>query len=760
MKLSACSKSCANISPSMLEAPGRSLISRPFAPPPQPPPRAHNHYVKRTPMMASNQREGERDLQSELERERRRIGGALSPEPHLDILRPVSPFQSRRHNPIYQQQQRQGSPSPYSQNTPYQSQSQLHFNAQGNAYAGSSRVQETFAQSSYPANSYGNAGPRQYRTDESVDARGWGARKEADSHPGAQASRNDDRANAPAARRHEVWNPSAVDPVARDAQARPTSPETTKKRIRRKPVPKLESTPPQTPSTSEASHIPPPNPVRVMPPSLPQQPQQQQPPTSNASLVKSHTVPVIVATTAPPRPTRVATDQVPNLFRDLTHQSAIETGKAKVIPTSLPNSLTLAQQQPGSQGPPASSWNSALAIVSNFKAPSSERIERSERQERADRQEHFERPERADRQERLDRHERLEQERVQRQERLEQQQRAERQARIERQEQARLEQEKQREQQERAERQERELAERQERIERQEKLRKERQERQERIELERQERLAEEQRAQEQARLDLQQERLEQQQKAEREERIAQERQERVDRQERAERLERLDQQERYDRQERPDRQVRAARQERAGGQEVLKSDAHERAEKPPVPVRPQRQDSLQPQLQAQPVPRSRQPSPIPQSTPPSQAQPSQQPAPPPQVQSRTHVSPAPKPALQPRVDPQEYLPHRREPQPPANIQPPPAAYTANHVTHTGALENLPTFPLPAEVRHEVARMELQRPPIVQPQPKKVSSFSQLAAMIRPSRSPSPLVSAPQPVTTTVSYPPIDRFSH
>ena len=155
----------------------------------------------------------------------------------------------------------------------------------------------------------------------------------------------------------------------------------------------------------------------------------------------------------------------------------------------------------------------------------------------------------------------------------------------------------------------------------------------------------------------------------------------------------------------------------------------------PPLPVRHHRQDSLQPQGQDQSS-SSHQPSPVVQLTAlPQVAQQMQAPI----VDDVQPLS---------QSDSEEYMivTQKREPRLPISIQPPPAAYTVNHVTHTGADETVPRYPPAAEIRNEV---EIQRPAIVQPQPKKARSFTQLAAMVRPSRSPSPLVPQ-QPIGTTV----------
>ncbi|KAI5124932.1 hypothetical protein M0805_007359 [Coniferiporia weirii] len=268
-------------------------------------------------------------------REWNRLAGRLSPEPHLEMMRPVSPFQNKRQLAHQQPQS----------NLPSNSFISIHHHPQPNSqpytHGKPSRVQETANASAHPSNTQPRPGAHKAG---SRAARS--AHKDSDISPALRMMSYDTAATPPSSdgghgrSTHSLSSREMHTFHDRAEQNRSTSPEGGKRKNPswRKPAPKYIPTPPSTPPSSVSEHLPaatnepvPPVPSNVHPLSVKLRPTPTQ--------------------ASPPRPARAeALSHIPAMFRD--HTAALDSPRARIAPT--PASRQFAQ---------ASSPSKAVAMI-------------------------------------------------------------------------------------------------------------------------------------------------------------------------------------------------------------------------------------------------------------------------------------------------------------------------------------------------------------------------------------------------------------
>ncbi|KAL5488093.1 hypothetical protein ACEPAI_6201 [Sanghuangporus weigelae] len=269
-------------------------------------------------------------------RERERV--RASPEPHLEIMRPVSPFQNKR--PLaHQVAQTQETHQPHRQrdqriwNPHYQTRS----SSQPYAHARPFHTQESSHSSTSSGSHAARSGARTRINAHREDQRGArSTQRDADISP-ALKMMNYDTGYVPSSSNQGQGQISSNAPNAsgmlappdRSDVSRPTSPEGGLKRRNpgwRKPVPKYIPTPPSTPPTTTFERISsargreeplPPVPL----PSSSNQSQNVQSERLHPGSIRGRMEPTPVShhQLTPARPARAATElQVPVMFRDLT----------------------------------------------------------------------------------------------------------------------------------------------------------------------------------------------------------------------------------------------------------------------------------------------------------------------------------------------------------------------------------------------------------------------------------------------------------
>ncbi|KAH8113245.1 hypothetical protein DFH11DRAFT_328068 [Phellopilus nigrolimitatus] len=279
-------------------------------------------------------------------RERDRLAGRLSPEPHLEMMRPVSPFQSKRQ---FAHQQLQSNHPSDSLNSHYHSQP----NSQSYAQARPSRVPEMTTTSTHSSNAYSKPGA--YKG-EGRSARG--VQRDADISPALRMMSYDTSMTPPSsdgghgrsAHTHARETHTILD---RTEHIRSTSPEPVGGKRKdpswRKPAPKYIPTPPSTP--------PPTLYERFLPSS--NEPVPPVPTNAQPLPVKTYSTPTPLSRVPPPRPGRTETDHhVPAMFRELKMNH--DPPRTKLAP-SQPQS----QSQPNAQVVPFS--KSIATLTSSLK---------------------------------------------------------------------------------------------------------------------------------------------------------------------------------------------------------------------------------------------------------------------------------------------------------------------------------------------------------------------------------------------------------
>ncbi|EJD01115.1 uncharacterized protein FOMMEDRAFT_158250 [Fomitiporia mediterranea MF3/22] len=265
-------------------------------------------------------------------RERERERARLSPEPRLEIMRPVSPFQNKRQF-VHQQTQLQATSQTQVQREQrtYNSHYQTHSSAKPYTHAKQSQLRTqvaTYSNTAPTTHSYARpgmyqSGPHARSGTVKGDSRGaWNQQRDTDISP-ALKMMTYDQGNGRGA---EIASNAkgTLAPPERDDMNRSVSPDGTRRRNPgwRKPVPKYIPTPPSTPPTAVFERLPSAREARDREERVPPVPQ-----TSNARSTYGHPVPVKAYTDpapsavsqAPSRPVRAATDyQVPVMFRDFT----------------------------------------------------------------------------------------------------------------------------------------------------------------------------------------------------------------------------------------------------------------------------------------------------------------------------------------------------------------------------------------------------------------------------------------------------------
>ena len=276
-------------------------------------------------------------------RDRERV--RASPEPHLEIMRPVSPFQNKRPlaHQIAQSQDAQSQRQRDQRiwNPHYQT----HSSTQPNTRVRPSHAQETTYPTKAGNSPAGRSGTRAKVNTYREDQRGTrGAQRDADISPALRMIIYDTNRTSNSSEQSQRQNGSGalnasgmLAPPDTGDMSRSTSPEGGVKRRNpgwRKPVPKYIPTPPSTPPTATFERVPsmrdkeeqvPP----VPPPSSSNHGQNVQPNRLHPGPVRSQTAPTSTShqQVTPARPARAATDlQVPVMFRDYASAAKARLG--------------------------------------------------------------------------------------------------------------------------------------------------------------------------------------------------------------------------------------------------------------------------------------------------------------------------------------------------------------------------------------------------------------------------------------------------